>query len=384
MSKSNIDIRKTHYEVLGLPTNSTNEDIKRSYRALQLRYHPDKTGSLPQSEQRAGEAISKAANEAYEVLLDEKARQAYDENLDSSNSPQDASAYWHTPAPEHERPTNERAPQPDPMYSNTLSVYRYGWDVSIEISQRFECQYWGPNYIWTDPESILFYVKVEERNDYDGTCQNDVHVTTFGTPGQRRVTKIESYFKHRTTEIGPDIQLWVKLFAQESAPQNTGTWDWAWDVCTKRCNPPANITNYATAIFFEHADFKPYGSAWVYQQPKERLLRDRDFEPKEQIVLVDLGNESIRADENDGRDRMKRTATFGYFSKRSNRRSGFSKARRWNYQPDFGSPVRGSADHSRKPTWGGKKTTSRPRPAFGGRPSSEAKTTREQDHTSPY
>jgi DnaJ-class molecular chaperone len=61
------------YKVLGVTESSSKEDIKKAYRSLSLKYHPDKTGGNQ-------EAISKfqKISEAYETLGDEQKREEYD------------------------------------------------------------------------------------------------------------------------------------------------------------------------------------------------------------------------------------------------------------------------------------------------------------------
>ncbi|OZJ04576.1 hypothetical protein BZG36_02779 [Bifiguratus adelaidae] len=58
------------YEVLNVPKDASPDDIKRAYRRLALRYHPDKNPD-------AGEQF-KAISHAYEILSDPKKRQVYD------------------------------------------------------------------------------------------------------------------------------------------------------------------------------------------------------------------------------------------------------------------------------------------------------------------
>jgi len=63
-----------YYEVLGLPRGATQEEIKKAYRKLALKYHPDKNADNPDAEKKF-----KEVSESYEVLSDEKKRQMYDQ-----------------------------------------------------------------------------------------------------------------------------------------------------------------------------------------------------------------------------------------------------------------------------------------------------------------
>jgi curved DNA-binding protein CbpA len=69
---------RTHYEVLGLALDALLEDIKAAYRNTQLQHHPDRTREASVTEREKSEAISKAANTAYEVLCDATSRSLYD------------------------------------------------------------------------------------------------------------------------------------------------------------------------------------------------------------------------------------------------------------------------------------------------------------------
>lgn len=63
-----------YYDLLGIPRNATDDEIKKAFRKLALKYHPDKNPGDKQSE-----AKFKEINEAYEVISDSKKRQMYDQ-----------------------------------------------------------------------------------------------------------------------------------------------------------------------------------------------------------------------------------------------------------------------------------------------------------------
>lgn len=65
---------KDYYKVLGVPSTATQEEIKKAYRTLALKYHPDKTKG-----DKSAEDKFKEINEANEVLSDPEKRKKYDQ-----------------------------------------------------------------------------------------------------------------------------------------------------------------------------------------------------------------------------------------------------------------------------------------------------------------
>ncbi|MBM3361587.1 MAG: molecular chaperone DnaJ [Betaproteobacteria bacterium] len=68
--------KKDFYDTLGVPRNASDEDIKKAYRKLAMKYHPDRNQG---EAAEAAEEKFKEAKEAYEVLSDGSKRAAYDQ-----------------------------------------------------------------------------------------------------------------------------------------------------------------------------------------------------------------------------------------------------------------------------------------------------------------
>ena len=66
--------KRDYYDVLGVAKSSSKDEIKKAYRKLALKYHPDKTKG-----DKASEEKFKEASEAYHVLSDEKRKTNYDQ-----------------------------------------------------------------------------------------------------------------------------------------------------------------------------------------------------------------------------------------------------------------------------------------------------------------
>ncbi len=66
--------KKDFYETLGLNRDASEDDIKKAYRKLAMKYHPDRNPDSKDSEEKF-----KEAKEAYEILSDSQKRAAYDQ-----------------------------------------------------------------------------------------------------------------------------------------------------------------------------------------------------------------------------------------------------------------------------------------------------------------
>jgi len=65
--------KRDYYEILGVAKNASADDIKKAYRKLAMKYHPDRNPGSKEAEEKF-----KEAKEAYEILSEDDKRQAYD------------------------------------------------------------------------------------------------------------------------------------------------------------------------------------------------------------------------------------------------------------------------------------------------------------------
>src|ERR1044072_2263335 len=66
--------KKDYYEVLGVNRDASEDEIKKAYRKLAMKHHPDRNPDNPKAEEHF-----KEAKEAYEILSDAQKRTAYDQ-----------------------------------------------------------------------------------------------------------------------------------------------------------------------------------------------------------------------------------------------------------------------------------------------------------------
>ena len=66
--------KRDYYEVLGVNRDASEDDIKKSYRRLAMKHHPDRNPDNPKAEE-----LFKEAKEAYDILSDASKRAAYDQ-----------------------------------------------------------------------------------------------------------------------------------------------------------------------------------------------------------------------------------------------------------------------------------------------------------------
>lgn len=73
--------KMNYYDILGVPTNASDEDIKKAYRKMAMKHHPDRNEGKKTSEEKF-----KQLNEAYTVLSDPYKKREYDKELNGART----------------------------------------------------------------------------------------------------------------------------------------------------------------------------------------------------------------------------------------------------------------------------------------------------------
>jgi len=114
-----------YYEILGVTEEASPDDIKKSFRNLALKYHPDKNGNSEESRQKFMRIV-----EAYEVLSEAHSRKSYDGVTPSA---QTRTPKWTPPADFSKVYSYEEIRK---RYRQSGSDYLSGgmWDISDKAS----------------------------------------------------------------------------------------------------------------------------------------------------------------------------------------------------------------------------------------------------------
>lgn len=115
--------RKNYYEILGVPSKATQEEIKAAFRRLALQHHPDQNRNNPEAEEKF-----KEINEANGVLSNKEKKMAYDLRVKNI-----------VESPSRTHPTRERTEKSAPRPQRTREQ-----EAEIEQELLFALRHYGP------------------------------------------------------------------------------------------------------------------------------------------------------------------------------------------------------------------------------------------------
>ncbi|KAF2662241.1 DnaJ-domain-containing protein [Lophiostoma macrostomum CBS 122681] len=298
----------THYEILGVEETADLPTIRKAFCRIQLENHPDKTQSLPIYERERRENISKAANEAWKILSDEKAKDEYDASLQwfrpADQSGEDVSqtkahrkakyskrhGWYETAQPPPPPPTNFTAyahwdngtePGYDPDF---LSYSNNGWSFEMRTSPRCRSvETWeaDANRVWEHANGVVIKTRLGKVKLYPG--QDDITITVHSTPNHQKVCEIRSCFQQTVTDDGKETVLYVSILTSPTAHGDTlPKWKFAWNVIPARVimHVPREAQHWAVYLTF-HTKVPS-----LEEGPMQYLVQ---FDVLQPMVPVDLG-----------------------------------------------------------------------------------------------
>ena len=84
--------KKDYYKILNVDRNATDDAIKKAYRKMALKYHPDRMANADEETKKQAEEKFKDVNEAYQLLSDPEKRKLIDMGIDP-NDPESGSPF---------------------------------------------------------------------------------------------------------------------------------------------------------------------------------------------------------------------------------------------------------------------------------------------------
>lgn len=122
-------MNRNYYDILGVKKDATEEEIKKAYRKLALKYHPDKNKGDKEAEEKF-----KEISRAYDILSDKKKRSEYDSfgstRNNSTNFNEDIFNFSH----------NFRGGRPEDIFFNFITEEFFGGGRDIEMGLTISLQ----------------------------------------------------------------------------------------------------------------------------------------------------------------------------------------------------------------------------------------------------
>lgn len=150
-----MSLQRNYYEVLGLPPSATTDQIKKKYRELARKYHPDIAQDKVFSQR-----LFTQINQAYRVLADPERRAQYNVTLDSParaaapTPPAPAAASRPGPAAAQPAQATPKAEAPNPQKTQAITQLLGNADGAIMASKPLEARGFCMKVLEIDPKNL--------------------------------------------------------------------------------------------------------------------------------------------------------------------------------------------------------------------------------------
>jgi curved DNA-binding protein CbpA len=176
--------RATYYSILGLNRSASKDEIKKSFRQLSLKYHPDRNATNENAH-----SIFIIINNAYSILTNEKTRKQYDAYLDQYEN----KAYA---KPQYSR-------EYDPLVRNALSELNYVfWDLEDLLKKLADELFAQKTNEMDLYEYLLHLLKYLEEE----LLHENYWFKSISNKQDRAKLHIENYYYHLRLEIEKQIK----------------------------------------------------------------------------------------------------------------------------------------------------------------------------------
>lgn len=271
---------KDYYKTLGIQRDASDEEIKKAYRRLALKFHPDKNPDTNAEEK------FKEIGRAYEILSDKKKRDTYDRYGEEGLRPGGSSG------------SSSRA---------TTTTYSYGYGGNTE-GRAYESH--------LTPEEIfnMFFSGGLGSGGFTSrrwqSAGNSHHRTRYSHSNHHHQNNNADGNSGEQQEVSPGLNLLVQLLPVLVLISLSLASYWL------QTDPPYSLHPTTKYIFRRHIE--KYGIEYYVKDDFERQYRGKDLERLESQVfedyLYELRNRCLR--EKNYKDNMLYRAKYVYFSEK--------------------------------------------------------------------